>query len=61
VKQGKEHNFQEDITSSKAVLNPTNSNASNIEIKLTIIPGLYLMEQDPMSFGSKLMWWIPSS
>ena len=27
---------------------------------LTMIPGLYLMEQDPMSSRSQLMWWIPS-
>jgi hypothetical protein len=60
VKQGKEHNFQANVTESKAVSNATNSNASNIEMTLTIIPGLYPMEKEPMSSGSKLMWWIPS-
>jgi hypothetical protein len=50
------HNFQEDVTKSKVALNATHSNASNIEMTLTIIPGLYLMEKDPMSPGTKLMW-----
>jgi hypothetical protein len=48
VKQGKEHNVQANVTKSKAVIDATKSNASNIEMTLTIIPDLYLMEQDPM-------------
>jgi len=60
VKHGKEHNVQAYNTYSKEILNETNPNASNIEMKLTIIPSLYLMEQDSMSSGSKLVWWLPS-
>jgi hypothetical protein len=60
VKQGKEHNVQANVTQSKALIDVTNSNASNIEMTLTIIPDLYLVEQDPMSSGGQLMWWIPS-
>jgi hypothetical protein len=45
VKQVKEHNFQGDITLQKVVLNAISSNASNIEMTLTIIPEFYLMEK----------------
>jgi hypothetical protein len=31
-------------------------NASNIEMKFTIILDLYPMEQGPMPFGSQLVW-----
>ena len=48
VKWGKEHNVLANVTESEVLIDATNSNASNIEMTLTIIPGLYLMEQDPM-------------
>jgi hypothetical protein len=60
VKQGKEHNVQANVTLAKTIIDATNSNASSIEMTLTIIPDLYLMEQDSMSSGGQLMWWIPS-
>jgi hypothetical protein len=58
VKHGKEYNVQANVTYSKAIINATNSNASTIEMTLTKIPSLYLMEKDPISSGSHLMWWI---
>jgi hypothetical protein len=61
VKHGEEHNFKANVLQSKAGLNATYSNASNIKVTLTTILDLYLMEQDPSSFRSKLMWLMPSS
>jgi hypothetical protein len=58
VKLEKEHNVQANVTKSKVVIDVTKSNASNIEMTLTIILDLYLMEQDPMPSRGQLMWWI---
>jgi hypothetical protein len=60
VKWGKRHNVQAYLMKSKAVSDTTyTQNASNIEITLTIIPDLYLMEQGPMPLRSQLVWWMP--
>jgi hypothetical protein len=40
-------------------LNETNSNSLKIEMTLTIIPELYLMEKDPMAFRRKLVCGYP--
>jgi hypothetical protein len=50
VKHGKRHIVQAYVIKSKAVQDTTYSNASNIEMTLTIIPDLYLMEQVSVPF-----------
>jgi hypothetical protein len=60
VQQGKAHNVQAYFMKSKVVKDTAYSNASNIEIPLTIIHDEYLMEQAPSPSESHWMWWIPS-
>jgi hypothetical protein len=44
----------------KIVIDVTNSNATNIEMTLTIIPDLYSWSKTQCLPEAQLMWWIPS-